>query len=115
MDECLGTQERDGPGISSDDVASTLRWGVFTGAGESRLTWSHATFSDFLAARWILHRDLDDEQVRSLLVANDGRIHPRVRQVAAWLVGLAPTRFREFIQDDPQAFLASVDLPEETL
>jgi hypothetical protein len=48
-------------------------------------------------------------------VANDGRIHARVRQVAAWLVGLAPTRFRGFIQHDPQAFVASVDLPEETL
>lgn len=115
VDECVGAPGREGPAISSDDVDSTLRSGVFTGAGESRLTWSHATFTDFLAAKWIVDEDLDYEQVWSLLVANDGRIHARVRQVAAWLVGLAPGRFRNFIQHDPQAFLASVDLPEETL
>lgn len=115
VDECVGAPGREGPGISSDDVASTLRSAVFTGAGASRLTWAHATFADFLAAKWIVDENLDDEQVGSLLVANDGRIHARVRQVAAWLVALAPSRFRNFIQHDPQAFLASVDLPEETL
>lgn len=115
VDECVGTQGREARDISSEDVDLTLRSGVFTGAGEGRLTWSHATFADFLGARWILNNDVDDDQVRSLLVANDGGIHARVRQVAAWLVSLDPMRFREFIQHDPQAFLASVDMPEETL
>ncbi|WP_069115050.1 NACHT domain-containing protein [Jiangella alba] len=115
VDECLGTQESSSPGISSDDVASTLRSGIFAGAGEGRLTWSHATFADFLSARWILDEELNDKQVSSLLVANGGRIHARMRQVAAWLVGLDPLRFRELIRSDPQAFLASVDLPEEAL
>jgi hypothetical protein len=109
VDECVTA------GISSDDVASTLRSGVFTGAGESRLTWSHATFADFLGAGWVLAKELDDDQIMSLLVANDGRIHARVRQVAAWLVTRAPARFRRLVQADPQAFLASVDLPDEKL
>lgn len=115
VDECVGPREWESLGISSDDVDAALRSGVFTGAGESRLTWSHATFADFLGARWILDNELDDEQVKSLIVANDGRIYARVRQVAAWLVGLVPARFRDLIRHDPQAFLASVDLPEPTL
>ncbi|MFI2488526.1 hypothetical protein ACH47X_16570 [Promicromonospora kroppenstedtii] len=115
VDECVEAHGREGSGISSDEVAATLRSGIFTGAGEGRLTWSHATFADFLCARWILTKELDDEQVASLLVANDGRIHARTRQTAAWLVALAPARFRGFVQADPQAFLASVDLPDEQL
>ena len=115
VDECVAAHGGENLGISSDDVDAALRSGVFTGAGESRLTWSHATFADFLGARWVLDNELDDEQVKSLLVANDGRIYARVRQVAAWLVGLSPTRFRDLIRHDPQAFLASVDMPEETL
>lgn len=115
VDECVGVQGRDSAGVSSDDVDGALRSGVFTGAGASRLTWSHATFADFLGAKWILDKELDDGQVKSLLVANDGRIYARVRQVAAWLVGLSPTRFRHLIRHDPEAFLGSVDLPEETV
>lgn len=115
VDQCVGPPGRDGQGISSDDVHATLRSGIFTGAGEGRLGWSHATFADYLSARWVLHQSLDNEQVTSLLVANDGRIYTRARQVAAWLVALDSARFRHLIQSDPAAFLASVDLPEDQL
>ena len=116
VDESIGSSHTpEGEGSSADHVDAVLRSALFTGAGEGRLTWSHATFADFLSARWIIESELEDDQANSLLIANDGRIYARVRQVAAWLVALSPTRFRGFIHNDPQAFLASVDLPEEAL
>lgn len=93
------------PVIAAATVADSLRTGLFTGAGSQRLGWSHATFADFLAARWILEHDLDRAQVRSLLVSPDGKVHPRVRQVAAWVVAIQPEEFAWLIPADPEAFL----------
>lgn len=114
-DECIPPRTVDAVGVSSDDVRAALRSGVFTGAGENRLTWAHATFADYLAARWILNNELNDAQVESLLVSNDGRIYNGVRQVAAWLVAMVSARFQHLVERDPTAFLGVVDLPEESL
>lgn len=115
VDDCVGPRGRDESQLSSDVVDATLRSGLFSGAGEGRLTWSHATFADYLCAQWLVSAGLDDQQVQSLLLANDGRIYAQVRQVAAWLVALHPARFRVLIARDAQAFLAAVDIPEESL
>ncbi len=115
LDDCLPYSDTGSPDITSDDVQETLRSGLFTGAGEGLLTWSHATFADFLAARWAIDEGLEHDQVQSLFVANDGRLYPRVRQVAAWLVAMKPNEFRDFVKSDPQAFLSAVDIPDETV
>lgn len=114
------TSSPDGaPGVSwphtADAILQTVRSGLFTGAGENRVGWAHATFVDYLAARWILDNGLSDEQVRSLLLTSDERVHVRVRQVAAWLVRVAPARFGWLVPLDPEAFLANVDIPDEEL
>lgn len=96
-------------------IQQTVRSGLFTGAGENRVGWAHATFPDYLATRWILDNGLSDEQVRSLLLTSDERVHVRVRQVAAWLVRTAPARFGWLVPLDPEAFLANVDIPDESL
>lgn len=96
-------------------IFQTDRSGLFTGAGENRVVWAHSTFADYLAARWVLDNGLGDEQVRSLLLTNDERVHVRVRQVAVWLVRVAPVRFGWLVSLDPEAFLANVDIPDEEL
>lgn len=116
VDECLSTDfVAQAHGTSSEVIDATLRTGLFTGNGESRLGWAHATFADYLTARWMLENSLEDQQIESLLFAEDGQIYLRVRQVAAWLVAMMPTRFSAFIPRDPQAFLQNVDIPEESL
>ncbi|KZF13364.1 hypothetical protein A2J03_15455 [Rhodococcus sp. EPR-157] len=94
-------------------VADTLDTGIFSGAGPNRLTWAHSTFGDFLAARWMIYNSLDEHQQRSLLLAADGNINPRVQQVAAWVVSLDPRQADWLIPADPEAFLLNVDLPND--
>ncbi|MCD1286121.1 MULTISPECIES: hypothetical protein [unclassified Brevibacterium] len=116
VDECLPTGfVAQAHATSSEVVDTTLRTGLFTGNGESRLGWAHATFADYLTVRWMIESSLGDQQIESLLFADDGQIYPRVRSVAAWLVAMMPTRFRCFITRDPQAFLQNADIPEEAL
>lgn len=117
IDDCTRTSAvaSSQPILGVDSVVAALRTGLFTGAGSERLGWSHATFADFLAARWIVSHDLEDGQVSSILVSGDGRMHPRVRQVAAWVVAIEPARFAWLIPVDPEAFLLNVDIPDDAL
>ncbi len=94
-------------------ISDTLSTGIFSGAGLGRLTWAHSTFGDYLAARWIVRGNLDEHQQRSLLLAADGKIHPRIQQVAAWVVSLDPRQADWLIPADPEAFLLNVDLPND--
>jgi hypothetical protein len=100
---------------TAEAIAAALRTGIFTGGGTQRLTWSHATFADYLAARWIVQHGLNRDQVTSLLVSLDGKPYPRVRRVAAWIVAMAPNDFSWLISTDPEAFLLDVGLPEGSL
>ena len=96
-------------------IEAVVRTGVFTGAGVSRIGWAHATFQDFLAARWLANQTLAEQQTRSILLTEDDRVHPRLRRVAAWLVAIAPNRFEWIVTQDPEAFLLNVDLPDPEL
>nr|WP_271212524.1 hypothetical protein [Rhodococcus wratislaviensis]GLK39070.1 hypothetical protein GCM10017611_59400 [Rhodococcus wratislaviensis] len=115
--DCTSTpgSDSDQHAFTTEDVLDTLHTGIFTGAGPQRLGWSHATFVDFLAARWVVQSGLNEDQVRSITVSRDGRLHPRMHQLAAWLVALKPADFAWLIAIDPEAFLRGVDIPSTEL
>ncbi len=98
---------------SAAAVTETFKTAVFSGDGPERLSWAHATFADFLAASWIVQNQLNEQQQRSLLLAADGKISPRVHQTAAWLVALDPAAAEWLVPADPDAFLLNVDLPND--
>ena len=111
----IPTQSEDGDTRTVEAVLQAVRSGLFRGAGDSRVAWAHATFADFLAAHWIVSNELSDDQVRSLICADDDRIYVRLRQVAAWLVRISPQRFRWVLTMDSEALLANVDIPDHDL
>lgn len=96
-------------------MKETLETALFSGRGVHRIGWTHATFPDFLAARWLLSNEVTDEQIRSVMVAFDGRLFPQVRRIAAWLVAIRAERFAWLTTLDPESFLSEIDLPDETL
>ncbi|TFD47151.1 hypothetical protein E3T33_03760 [Cryobacterium sp. TMT1-2-1] len=101
--------------VTADQVDRALRTGLFSGRGALRLGWAHATFAEYLTARWIHTTSLTDEQVSSLLVAEDGSIFPQAQQIAAWLVARDPPRFGWLVRRDPSSFLLNVDIPDPSL
>ncbi|WP_404385800.1 hypothetical protein LL946_06070 [Knoellia locipacati] len=114
IDECLRRPTGfGGSQASADLVAATLHSALFTGAGDSRLGWSHSTFVEFLSARWMRHCDLDEEQVASLLVTDNERIPKHLRGVAAWLVATDASRYNWLLDVDPEAFLVDVVIPDD--
>ncbi|GAA1127126.1 hypothetical protein [Arthrobacter flavus] len=100
--------------VTAEAIESALQTGLFTGSGSRRLTWAHATFADFLAARWLTKQSLAPHQVASLLKSDSGRLHPRVRQIAAWLVAISAD-FGWLIEVDSEAFLLGVEITDDGL
>src|SRR5581483_5366785 len=63
------------------------------------------------AASWVIANDVAAPQIKSLLVAPDGRLFPQTRLATAWLVAIDPDRFGWLVHQDPEAFRNVVDLP----
>lgn len=104
-----------GDQASSTTFDAVFRTGLFNGRGPQRLGWSHATFAEYLSARWIGASSMSTTQVQSLICADDGSVFPQVQQVAAWLVAIDTSRFGWLVRKDPSAFLRNIDIPDNLL
>lgn len=91
------------------------RTGLLTRLSADSFGWAHATFTNFLAARWIHSSGLSNKQVASLLTSSDGRVFPQLGHIAGWLVALAPRDYRWLVEADPESFLLGTDIPDESL
>lgn len=88
--ELCGTETILAATLDVDDaaIAEVLDTGLFSARGPDRFGWSHRTFAEFLAARYLTTHQPSHEQIRSLLFNVDsGRsdVVPQVADVAAWL------------------------------
>lgn len=103
---------REPAAASAEDA---FRTGLFSGRGPNRLGWAHATFAEFLAARWIDSSQLSGGQVRQLLCADGGAMYPQVAQIGVWLVAINPRQYGWLVRVDPAAFVSKVEVPDPVL
>ena len=118
VDDCCGDAEPSNGSrvaVTGPLVRAALGTALFTGRGGGRLGWAHATFADYLSAQWLLANELTRPQLRSLLLADDGRLYPQVRGTAVWAVASDPAGTGWLVQCDPEAFAGSLDLPDAGL
>lgn len=109
--ELVGGQE----GIGNSRIEVTQRvvdavlrdTGLFTGRGSLRYGFSHKTFEEFLAARYL--RDVLDghAQLHSLLFADDRHVIPQLHEVAAWLACMNDNLLNTILETDPEVLLLS--------
>ena len=64
-----GTVGEQGAGVplTREMVREVLGTGLFSGRSGASMGWAHATFADYLAARFVVSRGLEQEQLSSLL------------------------------------------------
>lgn len=97
--------------VEPEHIRETLQTGLFTGgAGEGLVGWSHWTFAEFLAARYLASR-VTLERIKEFLLrpGENGtfRVIPPLQETAAWLTGMRPEFLAELIPLDPQVLLRS--------
>ena len=105
-----GREVVSGSDVTVDDssIKETLSTGVFSSRGASRIGWAHQTYAEFLAARYLLTKRLEPDQIFDLIShPTDGKVIPQLRQVTAWLATLSPKIFQRLTTTDPEVLLFS--------
>ena len=102
--------------VTSEAVAETVGTGLFTSYGDGRYGFVHASFAEYLAARWLSSAGLHPDQVENLMTveaASRRTIAPQLREVGAWLVGMSDEFLDKMIEAEPAIALRG-DLEQTT-
>lgn len=84
--------------------------GLFSGRGTNRIGFAHQTYAEFLAAWYLVEREIPLVQVMSLIVSSDDSEHklvPQLHEMAAWLASMREDILQEIIRTDPDVILRS--------
>ncbi len=96
--------------VGEDEIRETLATGLFSARGREKLGWAHQTYAEFLAARYLVQREVGIEQMMSLISHPDdehGRLVPQLHEASAWLASMSPDVFRKTTEADPEVLLRS--------
>ena len=109
---CGGTEEADGARFEIDAAAieETLQTALFSTGGPNCLSWSHRSYAEFLAARYLIQRNVGLLQVMSLIVHGadpEGRLVPQLHGTVAWLATMDRQVFERIVTVDPEVLLRS--------
>jgi hypothetical protein len=105
MESLNGVEFEVGNGI----VNETLQTALFTSRGQNLMGWVQQTFTEYLAARYIVHNRLPRKQIINLLKhASDPerKFIPQLYQVTAWLAMMDQDVFREVLDIQPEILLS---------
>ena len=83
-----------------------LETGLFGARESHRFGWSHQTYAEFFAGRYL--RKLPLEQILSLLLLDrvgDPRVVAQLTEVAAWVSSARPDVFNALLDSDPAVLL----------
>jgi predicted NACHT family NTPase len=106
--ENINQQKFDIDKVCIQDVLSVT--GLFSGRGTNRIGFAHQTYAEFLAAWYLVERNIPLVQVMSLIVSSDDSEHklvPQLHETAAWLASMRDDIFQEIIRTDPDVILRS--------
>lgn len=96
--------------VAGEEVREVLDTGLFTTAGQSRISFSHKTYAEHLAAWYAAQHRLVWQQVKGLLLHPcdvEQRVVPQLREVAARLTEHGPRILRKIVGGDPDIVLES--------
>jgi len=88
-------------------IWQALNTGLFSSRGSSRLGWSHQTYAEFLAARFLVEHGFTADRIMSLILHEDGKVIPQLHEAAAWLASMIPDLFRRLMRVDAEFLLRS--------
>lgn len=106
--ENINQQKFDIDKVCIQDVLSVT--GLFSGRGTNRIGFAHQTYAEFLAAWYLVERNIPLVQVMSLIVSSDDSEHklvPQLHETAAWLASMRDDIFQKIVRTDPEVILRS--------
>ncbi|HDZ22162.1 MAG TPA: hypothetical protein ENH80_14740 [Phycisphaerae bacterium] len=94
--------------VSEGHIREVLGTGLFSARGPQRTGFSHQTYAEYLASRYLVLHQVPPEGILSLIQHPghpDRAIIPQLYEVSAWLAGRDKVILRGIAQTDPQVLL----------
>ena len=96
--------------VNAVAVKETLCTSLFSSRGPNLTGWAYQTYSEFLAAWYLVQSQMTLEDIKNLLIHPYGiekRLVPQLHGVAAWVASLRLDVFKFIINLDPEILLNS--------
>jgi hypothetical protein len=111
VDELLGGAERflrEVTHVTLDVVRETLDTGLFRSLGPHRIGFSHQTYSEFLAAQYLVDHGMGATEILRLILHRDGsgKVVSHLRETVGWLAAVIPEVLHAVLSTDPASLLA---------
>lgn len=119
--DVIGGSEPCGEGHTVPATINSVReavesTGLFSGRAGGRMGWSHWSFAEFLAARYLDNGRFEKAQILALIMHPEAsidptrRVVPQLRETVGWLCALCTDFVADVIQTDPEILLRSTEL-----
>nr|MDQ5872486.1 hypothetical protein [Acidobacteriota bacterium] len=110
LDDLRGVERVNGRNfdVSDREIREVLGTGLFSSRGEGRFGWSHRTFGEFLAARYLIRREFTIPQILSFVNTPDDAsrsVRPQLAGTAAWLASMSRPIQLELSETNPEVLL----------
>lgn len=102
--------------VTKPDIEETLGTALFASRGTDRVSWSHQSYGEFLAAWYLRSRGMNVGQVMGLIShpeAPDHKLVPQLQEVAAWLATMVDGVFDRILEVEPEVLLGSDVAPAD--
>jgi predicted NACHT family NTPase len=96
--------------IDEQTIRETLSTGLFSSRGPDRIGWTHQTYAEFLAARYLAQNKLKLTQIMSLIVHPgdpEKKLVPQLHGMSLWLSVMVPEVLSHILTTDPDVLLRS--------
>ncbi|MDZ8083408.1 MAG: CHAT domain-containing protein [Nostoc sp. DcaGUA01] len=117
-DICLGSESINQQEflISEDCVKEVLSiTGLFSYRGNNRMSFTHQTYTEFLAAWYLVQHQTPLNQIMKLIVSPEDPQHkliPQLHETAAWIASMRNDVLQEIMKTEPDVLLRS-DIPTD--
>jgi hypothetical protein len=102
-----GREEGGFPGfdVGEPHIREVLDTGLFTARGPEEMGWAHQSYAEFLAAQYLVDREVSPDNILKVLTHPSGGLVPQLAVVAAWIASLSAPVRDALIQNEPFVLL----------
>lgn len=95
--------------ITRESVSETISCGLFN-SSRPRREWAHRTYMEFMAADYLIKRNIPLIQIQSLIknpLDPNNRVAPHLRGIVAWICSNNQELYNEILIQEPEILLQS--------
>jgi hypothetical protein len=91
--------------VTDDDVREVLDTGLFSSRGGIRMGWAHQSYAEFLAALYLVEKNVASANILKVLLHPAGGLVPQLSTIATWVASLNSSVRGGLVASEPLVLL----------